>query len=137
MITYFSLGCYTILFAMSVYLKLNSPNRANNVKALLFIMSVFLYLSSSGHFILEFVHFYHVLVCAMSYLSCTISEHHPRVPQVSRDSRITIQAPSSAPVSSSPSQISSVNLSLCTAVGCCGPRIIGSSSFRAFLRLQA
>ncbi|KAH9985685.1 hypothetical protein BJV77DRAFT_1083334 [Russula vinacea] len=57
----FLYGCYTILFAMSVYLRLNSPNRANNVKALLFIMSVFLYLSSSGHFILEFVHFYHVL----------------------------------------------------------------------------
>lgn len=75
---------------MSVYLKLNSPNRTNNVKALLFVMSVFLYMSSSGHFILEFVHFYHVLVCAMASMSHTISEHHTRVPQVSRDSRIMI-----------------------------------------------
>jgi hypothetical protein len=133
LIAHSSLGCYTILFAMFVYLKLNSPDRTNSVKGLLFIMSVLLYLSSSGHFALEFFHFNQALVCAIPYLSHAISEYHSRVPQVSRDSRIIIQAPSLAPVSSSHSQVSSVILSFCTAVGCCGARIIGSSLFQAFL----
>ena len=68
------LGCYTILFALAIYLKSNSPNRISRVRGPLFILSVFLYLSCTTHFALGFIHFYNTLVCAMSYSSYAISE---------------------------------------------------------------
>jgi hypothetical protein len=132
-------GCYTILFAMVIYLNLGGPHRRRGVNKPIFIIGMFLYLSCSTHFALEFVHFYKVLVSAMPYPSHAISEHlQYRIPQASRDSqtrRTLSLAP--GPVSSSQSRISSVNLSLSTAFGCCGPRVIGSSFFRALLRLRA
>jgi hypothetical protein len=94
------LGCYTILFAMSIYLKLNCPHRRCGVNRPIFIISVLLYLSCSTHFALEFSHFYIVLVCATPYSSYAIPEHPYRIPQASRNSQ-TRQTHSLAPISSS------------------------------------
>jgi hypothetical protein len=69
------LGCYTILFAMAIYLNLGGPHRRRGVNKPIFIIGMFLYLSCSTHFALEFVHFYKVLVSAMPYSSHGISEH--------------------------------------------------------------
>jgi hypothetical protein len=84
------LGCYTILFALAIYLKFNGPNRTSSVKGPLFILSVILYLSCSTHFAMVFIYSYKVLVCAMPYSSYAISEHHCRIPQAWSDSQ-TIQ----------------------------------------------
>jgi len=58
----FFYGCYTILFAVSIYLMFHNPRRGNGVNKPIFIISGFLYLSCSTHFALEFSHFYRVLV---------------------------------------------------------------------------
>jgi len=62
LIVHFSLGCYTILFAVSIYLMFHSPRRGSGVNKPIFVISVLLYLSCSTHFALEFSHFYDVLV---------------------------------------------------------------------------
>jgi hypothetical protein len=66
-IAHFSLGCYTVLFAVSVYLMFHGPRRGTSVNKPIFIISVLLYLSSATHFALEFSHFFKVLVCATTY----------------------------------------------------------------------
>ena len=63
----FSLGCYTILFAVSIYLIFYDPCHRSGANIPILIISVLLYLSCSTHFVLEFSHFYQVLVCATSY----------------------------------------------------------------------
>jgi hypothetical protein len=136
LISHSSLGCYTVLFALAIYLKLYGPNRNSDVKGPLFIISVFLYLSSSTQFALEFSHFYKALVGVAPYSNHAISEHNRRIPQASKDLQWR-QTTSLEPVSSSQSLISFVNSSLSTAVGCCGPRIIGSFSFRVLLRFRS
>ena len=127
-LSFISLGCYTVLFAMSVYLMFNGPRRGNGVNRPIFIISILLYLSCSTHFALEFSHFFDVLVCTTPYRSYAITEHCCRVPQASRASAKR-QTPLLVLISSSQSLISLVKLSSSTAVGCCGPRIMGSSSF--------
>jgi hypothetical protein len=67
LIAHFSLGCHTVLFAVSVYLTSNANRRGRSVNKPIFIISVLLYLSCSTHFALEFSHFYQVLVCTTSY----------------------------------------------------------------------
>jgi hypothetical protein len=136
LIAHSSLGCYTILFVLAVYLKSYGPNRNTDVKGPLFIISVFLYLSCSTQFALEFSHFYKALVRAIPHSNHTISEYHRRIPQVLKDSQWR-QTTSLEPASLSQSRIFSENLSLSTAVGCCGPRIIGSSSFRVLLQFRS
>ena len=64
---HFPLGCYTVLFALSIYLMFHGPRRGIGVNKPIFIISGFLYLSCSTHFALEFSHFYQVLVCANPY----------------------------------------------------------------------
>ena len=58
-------ACYTMLFATAVYLKLNGPENQRGVGRPLFVITVLLYLACSAHFVLEFIHFYKSLVCAM------------------------------------------------------------------------
>ncbi|KAH9990911.1 hypothetical protein BJV77DRAFT_1010015 [Russula vinacea] len=57
----FLYGSYTILFAFSIYLKLNSSHRWNAANSPIFILGVLLFLACTTHFILEFNHFYHAL----------------------------------------------------------------------------
>ena len=65
------LGCYTLLFALAVYLNPDGPYRWPRVKRPVFILSVFMYLFCSMHFALQFSHFYTTLVCAMPWYSST------------------------------------------------------------------
>jgi hypothetical protein len=124
LIVHFSLGSYTILFAFSIYLKLNSSHRWNAANSPIFILGVLLFLACTTHFVLEFNHFYHALVCVMRYFTYAISRHsYYRIPLASRDLE-TRKMASSGPFSSSQSRISWVNLSSSTAAGCCGPRIM-------------
>ena len=67
LITHFCLGCYTVLFAMSIILIFYGPHRGTGVNKYILIISALLYFSSSTHFALEFSHFYQVLVCATPY----------------------------------------------------------------------
>jgi hypothetical protein len=67
LIAHSSLGCYTVLFAMSIYLMFHGPRRGSGVNKPIFIITVLLYLSCSAHFALEFSHFYQVLVRATPY----------------------------------------------------------------------
>ena len=67
LIAHFSPGCYTILFAVSIYLMFHTPRRGTGVNKPILIISGFLFLSCSTHFALEFSHFYQVLVCATPY----------------------------------------------------------------------
>ena len=67
LIAHFSLGCYTILFALSIYLMFHGPRRGIGYNKPIFIISGFLFLSCSTHFALEFSHFYKALVCANPY----------------------------------------------------------------------
>jgi hypothetical protein len=60
-------GCYTILFALSIYLMFYGPRRGIGVNKPIIIISGLLYLSCSSHFALEFYHFYQVLVCVNPY----------------------------------------------------------------------
>jgi hypothetical protein len=64
LIAHLSLGCYTILFSLSIYLMFHGPRRGIGYNKPIFIISGFLFLSCSTHFALEFSHFYQVLVCA-------------------------------------------------------------------------
>jgi hypothetical protein len=64
LIAHFPLGCYTVLFALSIYLMFHGPRRGLGVNKPIFIISGLLYLSCSTRFALEFSHFYQVLVCA-------------------------------------------------------------------------
>ncbi|KAF8499549.1 hypothetical protein F5888DRAFT_84798 [Russula emetica] len=57
----FFYGCYTILFALSIYLMFHGPRRGIGVNKPIFFISGLLYLSCSTHFALEFSHFYQVL----------------------------------------------------------------------------
>ncbi|KAI9510099.1 hypothetical protein F5148DRAFT_1339486 [Russula earlei] len=58
----FFYGCYTIIFAMSIYLMLRRPpSQSSGVDRPIFIISVLLYVACSAHFTLEFIHFYTVL----------------------------------------------------------------------------
>jgi len=66
-VAHFPLGCYTVLFALSIYLMFQGPRRGIGFNKPIFIISGLLYLSCSTHFALEFSHFYQVLVCADSY----------------------------------------------------------------------
>ena len=68
LIAQFSLGCYTVLFAVSIYLISIGPRRGSGVNMPILIISVLLYLSCSAHFALEFDHFYETLVCASQYI---------------------------------------------------------------------
>jgi hypothetical protein len=68
------LGCYTVLFAVAIYLKLNGPAHLRSLSNPLFIITVTLYLACSSHFYLDLSHFYKVLVCAMPYSSYAISD---------------------------------------------------------------
>ena len=63
------LGCYTLLFALAVYLNPEGPYRWPRVKRPVFILSVFMYLFCSTHFALQYNHFYTALVCVMPYSS--------------------------------------------------------------------
>jgi hypothetical protein len=124
LIAHFSVGCYTILFALSIYLKLKSSHRWNAVNNPIFVLGVLLFLACTTHFALEFHHFYYALVCAMQYFSYAFSRHSCyRIPRASRDSE-TRKMASSEPFSSSQSRISWVNLSSSTAAGCCGPGVM-------------
>jgi len=71
----FSLGCYTILFIVSIHLMLRRSHNRGCLNRPIFIMSILLYLSCSTHFALEFYHFYDVLVCTICRRSYAISEH--------------------------------------------------------------
>jgi hypothetical protein len=70
-----SLGFYTVLFALSVYLMFNGPRGGTDVNKPILVISVFLFLCCSTHFALEFSHFYKVLVCATLYQSYAIIDH--------------------------------------------------------------
>jgi len=54
-------GCYTLLFAVSVYLMIKRSRNQSSGNRPIFILSIFLYLSCFTHFVLEFVHFYTTL----------------------------------------------------------------------------
>jgi len=58
----FLYGCYTVLFAISIYLMFYSPRRGTSVNKPIFIISGLLYLSCSAHFALVFSDFYRVIV---------------------------------------------------------------------------
>lgn len=135
-IAQFSLGCYTVLFAVSIYLMFIGPRRGSRVNIPILIISVLLYLSCSAHFALEFDHFYETLVCISPYQSFSITEYPCSYPQVSMASQAR-HTPSLALICSSQSPISWANLSSSIVVGCCGLRIMGSSSFRVLLQLRA
>jgi hypothetical protein len=62
-IAHLCLGCYTILFAISIYLMVKRSRNRVSVNKHIFIISVFLYLSCTAHFALEFIHFYTLMVC--------------------------------------------------------------------------
>src|SRR5712671_1931765 len=58
-----SLGCYSSLFAISIYLMIKR-SRNQNLNRPIFTISIFLYLCCFAHFVLEFINFYTTLVCA-------------------------------------------------------------------------
>lgn len=87
LIVHSSLGCYTILFALAIYLKLSGPDHLRGVNRPLFIITVFLYLCCSAHFFLGFIHFYITLVCALSYSGYAFSENYSRIPQALMDTQ--------------------------------------------------
>ena len=58
-----SLGCYSSLFAISIYLMIKR-SRKQNLNRPIFTISIFLYLCCFAHFVLEFINFYSTLVCA-------------------------------------------------------------------------
>ncbi len=78
LIAHFPPGCYTVLFALSIYLMLRGPRRGTGVNKPIFIISGLLYLSCSTHFALEFSHFYQVLVCA-NYIEARQSLTPPQI----------------------------------------------------------
>ena len=67
LIAHFPLGCYTILFALSIYLMFHGPRRGIGYNKPIITLSGLLYLSCSAHFAIEFSHFYQALVCANPY----------------------------------------------------------------------
>ena len=67
LVAQFSLGCFTVLFATSIYLMFHTPRRGTGVNKPILIISGLLYLSCSTHFALEFSGFYQILVCATPY----------------------------------------------------------------------
>ena len=67
LIAHFPLGCYTILFVLSIYLTFREPRRGIGYNKPIFIISGLLYLSCSAHFAIEFSYFYQTLVCANPY----------------------------------------------------------------------
>ncbi|KAH9985033.1 hypothetical protein BJV77DRAFT_1034535 [Russula vinacea] len=67
LIAHSSLGCYTILFVLAVYLKLYGPNATP---------IVFLYLSCSTQFALEFSHFYKLWSPITFVVACTSEAFH-------------------------------------------------------------
>ncbi|KAH9963754.1 hypothetical protein BC827DRAFT_1339731 [Russula dissimulans] len=54
-------GCYTFLFAVSVYLMIKRSRNESAGNRPIFILSIFLYLSCFTHFVLEFIHYYTTL----------------------------------------------------------------------------
>ena len=62
LIAHFSIGCYTVLFTVSIYLMFHSPRRGSGVNKPIFIISGLLYLSCSTHFALVFSGFYQIFV---------------------------------------------------------------------------
>ena len=68
LITHFPLGCYTILFALSIYLIFHVPRRGTSFNKPILIISGLLYLSCSTHFVLQFSSIlYRLFVCSNPY----------------------------------------------------------------------
>ena len=57
-----SIGCYTVLFTVSIYLIFRKPRRGSGVNTPIFIISVLLFLSCSTHFALVSSDFYQIFV---------------------------------------------------------------------------
>ncbi|KAI0293341.1 hypothetical protein B0F90DRAFT_1670838 [Multifurca ochricompacta] len=57
----FFYGCYTTLFALSIFLMAKYSRGRTSFNRPIFMISIFLYLACSAHFALEFSHFYDVL----------------------------------------------------------------------------
>ena len=64
LIAHLSIGCYTVLFTVSIYLMFHSPRRGSGINKLIFITSGLLYLSCSTHFALVSSNFYQSFVRA-------------------------------------------------------------------------
>ena len=79
LIAHFTLGCYTALFAVSIYLTFYGPRRESGVNKHILIISGLLYLSCSTHFALVFSDFYRVMVCASHHIETTQSSTPPQV----------------------------------------------------------
>ncbi|KAI0302492.1 hypothetical protein BC826DRAFT_965837 [Russula brevipes] len=60
-------GCYTILFAISIYLMVKRARNRISVNKHIFITSVLLYLSCTAHFALEFIHFYTLMISSANF----------------------------------------------------------------------
>ena len=68
LIAHFPLGCYTILFALSIYLISHVPRRGTSFNKPIFIISGLLYLSCTTHFVLHFgTTFHQFFVCSNPY----------------------------------------------------------------------
>ena len=61
---HFSLGCFTVLFAVAIYLMFHSPRRGTGVNKPILIISGLLYFSCFAHFALEFTNLYETFVWA-------------------------------------------------------------------------
>jgi len=59
----FLLGCYTFLFAVSIYLMNKRSRNQDGGNRTIYLLSICLYLSCFAHFVLEFIHYYATLVC--------------------------------------------------------------------------
>ena len=62
LIAHLSIGCYTVLFAVSIYLMFHKPHRRSGVNTPIFIISGLLFLSCSTHFALVSSDFYQAFV---------------------------------------------------------------------------
>ena len=70
LIAHFSQGCFTVLFAASIYLMFHTPRRGTGVNKPTLIISGLMYLSCSTHFALNF---YYVFVWATPHWSHAIT----------------------------------------------------------------
>ena len=62
LIAHLSIGCYTILFTVSIYLMFHRPHPGSGINKPILIISGLLYLSCSTHFALVSSDFYQIFV---------------------------------------------------------------------------
>ena len=89
LIVHLSIGCYTVLFTVSIYLMFYSPRRGSGINKPILIISGLLFLSCSTHFALVSGGFYQIFV-RYTIIINTQSLKSPQVVKESNENTLVV-----------------------------------------------